>query len=147
MMSTTAQKSATTPIPVQLSETEFKEFIFPHLSMPKWGPKCKLGYHRVFHLILWVLYTGMQWQCLPVPKDTHGKPAIHDTTVYRTFGKWADDGSLWQAFMASVQHLAAEKHLDTSMLHGDGTNTVAKKGAMALGTRGTSTRRARKSSP
>jgi hypothetical protein len=26
MMSTTAQKPATTPIPVQLSETEFKEF-------------------------------------------------------------------------------------------------------------------------
>jgi hypothetical protein len=32
----------------------------PHLSMPKRGPKCKLGYHRVFNLILWVLYTGMQ---------------------------------------------------------------------------------------
>ena len=63
MMSTTAKKPATTPIPVQLSETEFKEFIFPHLSMPKRGPKCKLGYHRVFNLILWVLYTGMQWKC------------------------------------------------------------------------------------
>ena len=37
--------------------------------MPKRGPKCKLGYHRVFNLILWVLYTGMQWKCLPVPKD------------------------------------------------------------------------------
>jgi hypothetical protein len=24
--------------------------------MPKQGPKCKLGYHRVFHLILGVLY-------------------------------------------------------------------------------------------
>ena len=45
--------------------------------------------------------------------------------------KWADDGSLWQAFVASVRHLAAEKQLDISVLHGDGTNTVAKKGAMA----------------
>jgi hypothetical protein len=35
-------KAATTPIPVQLSKTEFKAFIFPHLSMPKWGPKCTL---------------------------------------------------------------------------------------------------------
>jgi len=146
-MSTTAQKPATTPIPVQLSETEFKAFIFPHLSRPKRGPKCKLGSHRVFHLIVWVLYTGMPWKCLPVPKDAHGKPAIHDTTVYRAFATWADDGLLWQAFMASVQHLAAEKHLDTSVLHGDGTHTVAKKGAMALGTRGTNTRRARTSSP
>jgi hypothetical protein len=45
--------------------------------------------------------------------------------------KWADDGSLWRAFIASVRHLAAEKHLDPRVLHGDGTNTVAKKGAMA----------------
>ena len=30
--------------------------------------------------------------------------------------------------MASVRHLAAEKHLDTSVLHGDGTNTWPKKG-------------------
>jgi transposase len=146
-MSTTAKKPATTPIPVQLSETEFKEFIFPHLSMPKRGPKCKLGYHRVFNLILWVLYTGMPWKCLPVPQDARGKPAIHYTTVYRAFAKWADDGSLWQAFIASVRHLATAQQLDTSVLHGDGTNTVAKKGAMALGTRGTNTKKARKSWP
>jgi transposase len=147
MMNTATQEPATTPIPVQLSELEFTAFIFPHLSMPKRGPKCKLGYHRVFNLILWVLYTGMQWKCLPVPTDTHGKPAIHYTTVYKVFAKWADDGSLWQAFIASVAHLSAEKHLDLSILHGDGTNTVAKKGAMALATRGTHTKRVRKLSP
>ena len=62
-MSATARKPATTPIPVQLSEPEFATFILPHLSMPKRGPKCKLGSHRVFHFILWVLYTGMQWKC------------------------------------------------------------------------------------
>ena len=61
--------------------------------------------------------------------------------------KWADNGSLWQAFLASVRHLAAAKHLDTSIFHGDGTNTVATKGAMASGTRGTNTRRGRRSSP
>ena len=146
-MSITAAKPATTPIPVQLSETEFSAFILPHLSMPKRGPKCKLGYHRVFNLILWVLYTGMQWKCLPVPKDTNGKPAIHYTTVYKVFATWADDGSLWQACIASVRYLAAEKHLDLSVLHGDGTNTVAKKGAMGSATRAISTRRARRLSP
>jgi transposase len=78
-------KPVTTPIPVQLSEPEFDEFIFPHLSMPKRGPKCKLGYHRVFNLILWVLYTGMQWKCLPVPKDAQGHAAIHYTTIYKVF--------------------------------------------------------------
>ena len=51
-MSTTTPKPATTPIPVQLSEPEFETFILPHLSMPKRGPKCKLGYYRVFNLIL-----------------------------------------------------------------------------------------------
>jgi hypothetical protein len=147
MMSTTAPKPVTTPIPVQLSEPEFEAFLLPHLSMPKRGPKCKLGYYRVFNLILWPLYMGMQWKCLPVPTDPEGKPAIHYTTVYKVLAKWADDGSLWQAFVASVRHLATEKHLDLRILHGDGTNTVAKKGAMALATRVTSTRKARRSSP
>ena len=132
-MPTLAKKPATTPIPVQLSDTEFHQFILPHLSMPKRGPKCKLGYHRAFNLILWVLYTGMPWKCLPVPKDTHGKPAIHYTTVYKVFARWADDGSLEHAFIASVGHLANQKHLDLSVLHGDGTNTVAKKGGDGLG--------------
>ncbi len=86
----------------------------------------------------------MQWQCLPVPTDPTGKPAIHYTTMY--FAKWADDGSLWHAFVASVAHLSAEKKLDLSILRGDGTNTVAKKGVMGLATPATSTRRARKSS-
>ena len=118
----------------------------PHRSMPKRGPKGKLGYQRLFNLIVWVLYTGMQWKCLPIPTDAQGKPAIHYTTVYRAFATWADDGSLWQAFVASVRHLAVEKQLDLSVLHGDGTNTVAKKGAMALASRATNTRKARRSS-
>jgi transposase len=146
-MSTTAPKSATTPIPVQLSEPEFAAFLFPHLSMPKRGPKCKLGYYRVFNLSLRVLYTGMQWKCLPMPHDTPGKPAIHYTTVSKVFATWADDGSLWQAFVASVRHLAVAQPLDLRVLHGDGTNTVAKKGGMASATRATSTRKGRRSSP
>ena len=147
MKSITAAKPVTTLIPVQLSAPEFEAFILPYLSMPKRGPKCKLGYYCVFNLILWVLYTGMQWKCLPVPHDAQGKPAIHYTTVYKVFAKWADDGSLWRAFVASVRHLAVEQQLDISVLHGDGTNTVAKKGAMASAIPVTSTRRATKSLP
>ncbi len=132
-MPTAPAKPATTPIPVQLSASEFTQFILPHLSMPKRGPKCKLGYHCVFNLILWVLYTGMQWKGLPVPKDSHGKPAIHYTTVYKVFARWSDDGSLEDAFIASVKHLADHHQLDLSILHGDGTNTVAKKGGDGIG--------------
>jgi hypothetical protein len=78
----------------------------------------------------------MQWKSLPVPKDPHGNAAIHYTTVYKVFARWADDGSLEDAFIASVGHLAARNQLDLRVLHGDGTNTVAKKGggtALAIG--------------
>jgi hypothetical protein len=85
MMSTTVQKPATTPIPVQLSAPAFEACILPHLSMPKRGPKGKLGYYRVFHLIVWVLYTGRQWKSLPISQDAHGKPAIHYTTIDKVF--------------------------------------------------------------
>ena len=128
-----AKKPVTTPIPVQLSETEFTEFVLPHLSMPKRGPRCKLGYHHVFNLILRVLYTGMQWKCLPVPKAPDGTHVIHYTTVYKVFARWSDDGSLEQAFIASVGHLSAQNQLDLSILHGDGTNTVAKKDGDGVG--------------
>ena len=81
-MNIQAKNPATTPIPVQLSETEFNTFIFPHLSRPTRGPKCKLGYHHLFNLILWVLYTGMQWTCLPIPKDPQA--SRHCTTPMST---------------------------------------------------------------
>ena len=43
---------------------------------------------------------------------------------YKAFARWADNGLLWQAFITSVAHLAVEKHLDLSVLHGDGTNNM-----------------------
>jgi len=69
----------------------------------------------------------------PVPKDSHGKPAIHYTTVYKVFARWSDDGSLEDAFIASVQHFVDQHQLDLSVLHGDGTNTVATKGGDGIG--------------
>jgi transposase len=50
----------------------------------------QLGYHRVFNLILWVLYTGMQWKCMPVLRASDGTALIHYTTIYKVFAKWAD---------------------------------------------------------
>ena len=83
-MSTAGKNPDTTPIPVRLSEPEFTACIFPHLSMPKRGPRCKLSYH-LLNLILWVLYTGMPWKCLPIPKGPTGRSEIHYTKVYRAF--------------------------------------------------------------
>lgn len=131
-------------IPVQLSAAEFEQFILPHLSLPRRGPQCKIGYHKPFNYILKVLYTGMQWKELPIDKGPEGKAEIHYTGVFKLFARWAEDGSLEQAFIASVQHLDEKKKLDLSLLHGDGSNTVAKKGAMKLATVATSTRKAKK---
>jgi hypothetical protein len=79
-MPTLAQKPATTLIPIQLSDTDFHQFLLSYLSLPKCGPRCKLGYHRVFSLILWSLYTGRPWQCWPVPKDVQRRAALPDPT-------------------------------------------------------------------
>ena len=145
-MSTTPAPPATTPIPVQLSESECTTFLLPHLSMPKRGPKCTLGYYRVCNLIVWRLSTGLPWQCLPVPTDSDGTPALPDPTVYKVCATWAAAGSLWQAFLASVAPRAAEKQRALRVRHGAGTNTVATKGGLAWGMRGTNTSRARKAS-
>jgi hypothetical protein len=140
-------KPGSTAIPVQFRAAEFTGFILPHLSRPKRGPQCKLGYHKSFTYLLKVLYTGMQWQELPIDKDPEGKAELHYTGVFKLFARWAKDGSLERAFLASVKYLDEAKQLDLSLLHGDGSNTVAKKGARALATVATNTRKARKCSP
>ena len=70
---------------------------------------------------------------MPVPKDTPGNAAIHYTTVYKIFARWSDDGSLEDAFIARVGHLSDHNQLDLRVLHGDSTNTVAKKGGDGIG--------------
>jgi hypothetical protein len=147
-MTKTQPQTAATPdstaIPVQLSAPEFEQFILPHLSLPRRGPQCKIGYHKPFNYILKVLYTGMQWKELPLNAGPEGKAELHYTGVFKLFARWAEEGSLERAFIASVQHLDAAKKLDLSLLHGDGSNTVAKKGARPLATAVTNTRRGRK---
>ena len=140
----TASKPDYNVIPVQLSVEEFEKFILPHLSLPRRGPQCKLGYHKPFNYILKVLYTGMQWKELPIDKGAEGKAEIHYTGVFKLFARWAEDGSLEHAFIASVKHLDECQRLDLSLLHGDGSNTVAKKGAMKSATAATSTRKVKR---
>jgi transposase len=140
-------KPGSTAIPVQFSAPEFAAFILPPLSRPKRGPQCKLGYHKAFNYLLKVLYTGRQWKELPIDTGPEGKAELHYTGVFKLFARWAEDGSLERAFLASVQHLDETKKLDLSLLHGEGSNTVAKKGARAVVTGATNTRKARKCSP
>jgi transposase len=98
--------------------------------MPKRGPKCKIGYWKVYNYIARIDYTGEQWKMLPIDEGPDGKPEIHYTQVYRYFARWSDDGSFERVFIASVDFLDKQGKLDLSVLHGDGTNTIAKKGVI-----------------
>ena len=123
-----------TSIPTKIGEEDFNEFFLPQLSMPKRGPKCKISYHKIFNYILKVLYTGMQWKELPIDINPETKqPEIHYSNVYKHFAKWQTDGSWESAFHSSVEVLAKEGKLDMSVIHGDASNTVAKKGGDGIG--------------
>jgi hypothetical protein len=106
--------------------------------LPKRGPPCQIGYHKAFNDLLKVLYTGMQWKEWPIAQGPNGQPEIHYTGVFKWFARWAEDGSQALALIASVAHLDQTQHLDVSLLHGDGSNTVAQKGATRLAIAGIS---------
>ncbi|MCK5523499.1 MAG: hypothetical protein KAI83_10235 [Thiomargarita sp.] len=133
-MSKISTSKNTNSIPTQVNEEDFNEFILPYLSMPKRGPKCQIGYHKLFNYILKVLYTGMQWKELPIALNVEtGQREIHYSNVYKHFAKWQRDGSWECAFNSSVSLLNCSDQLDISVIHGDASNTVAKKGGDGIG--------------
>jgi hypothetical protein len=71
-MSMPVPKPAPTPIPVQWSENAFDAFILPSLSMPTYGPKSKLDYHRVFNLTLGASTPGCNGSVYPFRKTSMG---------------------------------------------------------------------------
>ena len=120
-------------IPVQLTENQFNEFIFRHLPIRKRGPRYKISDFKIFNYILYFLHTGCQWKMLPIAPDQHGNPEIHNTRLFRIFQKWNAHGSFLHRFENSVLALFENGHLDTSVIHGDGTTTLAKKGGDCIG--------------
>ena len=120
-------------IPVQLSDAQFDEFVLPHLTRGHRGPMPKLPLRKIFNYILKLLYLGCQWKALPIDKDPAGRPEIHPTSVYRIFRRWTADGCLDAILLGSVCKLHEDQLLDTSVIHGDGTTTAAKKGGDNLG--------------
>ena len=117
-------------IPTRLSEEEFNEFVLPHLTKGKRGPKKNLPFFKLFNYILYLMHTGCQWHNIPIDKDETGKPEIHYTNIFNAFKDWVHDGCFAKVFEDSVLRLLKSKMLDTSILHGDGTGTVAKKGVI-----------------
>jgi transposase len=117
-------------IPTALKEKEFNEFVLPHLTAGKRGPKKKLSFFKLFNYILYLMHTGCQWENIPIDKDVEGKREIHHTNIYNAFKFWVKHKCFDRIFEALVARLFQAKMLDTSILHGDGTCTAAKKGAI-----------------
>jgi transposase len=125
-------------LPVKVSRKDFNRHIKPHLSEGKRGPDTKISSYRIFNHILYVLHTGIQWSEL----RTGGK--IHWSNIYRHHNRWSKDGGYKNVFEASLAWLKNSGELDLSVLHGDGSNTVAKKGDKKQDIRGTNIKKERK---
>ena len=117
-------------IPTILTESQFNEFVLEHLTKGSRGPSPKLSSYKIFNYILKLIHTGCQWEEIPIQKDCYGNAEIHYTRLFRIFQRWQRDGCFEQIFSNSVQCLFKNRLLDTSIIHGDGTTTAAKKGAI-----------------
>jgi transposase len=120
-------------IPTQLDLAAFEQFVLPHLSPGSRGPAPKLSLHKIFNYILKHMYLGCQWKELAIDKDGEGSVEIHYTRIYRTWRRWVGNGFIDAIFAGSVSRLHQDGLLDTTVIHGDGTTTAAKKGGDNLG--------------
>ena len=123
-------------MPVKIGRADFNKYIDPYLSHGRRGPSTKVSRYKIFNYILFVLDTGIQWDRLPTFRHE-----ISWSGIYYHHARWSKDGSYRNLFESGVQRLLIENKLDLSILHGDGTNTVAKKGAKASVTAATNIRK------
>lgn len=127
-------------LPKKVSRRDFNRYVASVLNKPIKGPKPKLSLYKIFNYIVYVLHTGIQWDQLKTRKNE-----LHWSNVYKWHNRWSKDGSYQRLFEASVIHLKDTGQLDTSILHGDGSNTVVKKGDQESVIEAISTRRGKKS--
>ena len=126
-------------LPKQVSRKEFNLYISPHLRKPIKGPEPKISTYKIFNYVLYVLHTGIQWKQLRTRKNE-----LHWSNIYKWHNRWSKDGSYHNLFLASIVKLDDTDNLDLSILHGDGSNTVAKKGDKESVIQGTSIKKAKK---
>lgn len=115
----------------ELSEQEFNKFVLPFLPLKIAGTNVKVPLWKIYNYIAKVLRTGMQWAELQefIDKDATGKSEIHYTTVFKRFSLWAARRVFDNSHQAIILAAYEADQLDLSILNGDGTNTIAKKGA------------------
>ncbi|MFH1644178.1 MAG: transposase, partial [bacterium] len=130
----------------QVSEKEFEKFFLPFLSLPKRSRKPKIPLWKIFNYILYQMDTGCQWEKIPIKLNPQtNKPEIHYTSVWKWFDRWSNDNSFERAFINSVKQLKEKNKLKIKKrIHGDGTNSLAKKGAKTLLIRAINTKKDKK---
>jgi len=111
-------------IPTKVSTKLFEEHIEPYLSKAKRGFISRISLEKIFNAILYKLSTGCQWKEVKVePED--GKTLTYQA-VYWHFRKWSKDGSLERVWKCGLESI--KTHLDFSVMNGDASQTLAKKG-------------------
>jgi transposase len=120
-------------IPVYISEEVFNELVLPYLVRNKRGSQPKVSYYKLFHYIIYILYTGCQWKMIPIDVGPDEKPEIHYTNIYRQWQKWVKNGSVENIFCNTINKLQSLGKLSLETIQIDGTNTVAKNGGDKTG--------------
>ena len=113
-------------LPKRVNQKDFNRFIKPHLSKPSTGPKPKVSLYKIFNYIMYVLSTGCQWREVPIYRNE-----ITWTNIYKWHNRWSKDGTYLNLLEATVHNLKIGYKLKLARIHGDATNTVAKKGELA----------------
>lgn len=139
-MTTKKQKPKYNRLPIKVTQNEFNTHIKPFLSKRKRGQKPKISYYKIFNYILYVLHTGMQWDQLRTSRNE-----IYWTNIYKHHNRWSKDGSYRRLFENSVAVLDKLGKLELSVLYGDGSNVVAKKGGNESVIPDTNTKKVKKS--
>lgn len=131
-----AKNSSNPAIPVEVTEAQYNEYFSKYIKPGQRGPEIKIPIWILLNYILFLLHTGCQWHKIPIKKKESGELEISHIQIFKHFHRWVKLGFMNDIFIASVEMLKNNNLLDTEILHGDGTSTVAKKGGDNLGYNG-----------
>lgn len=107
-----------------LSKDMIQEWIIPHLSKGKRGPKPSVELCEIVQLIFYRLKTGCQWRMLPLGAFLNYKK-LKWMGVYYHHYRWVKEGSWKKAWIALLK--ANRTSLDLSSMQLDGSQTLCKK--------------------
>jgi len=111
-------------IPTKISEKIFNKHVLPNLNLAKRGFVSKIPVFKIFNYILKKLYTGVTWKSLTL--DNEDNKYVAYQAIYYHFRKWSNSKSFKNMFDNIVKENNGK--YDLSVIHLDGTQTIAKKG-------------------